>query len=143
MTVFCVQAFFVVLISLHRQADVVRANAIGLVVVLIGGAVLLPTQGALGGAIAAVGADVVLALVMFGQVRRAGVGRHLRLGLLPRIAVAAAAAAATGLTPGVPDALATALAGCVFAVMLVAVRGVPSEVLDAVSGLLRRRGRTA
>jgi O-antigen/teichoic acid export membrane protein len=134
-TIFVIQACTVILVATHRQADIARANVIGLVLIVAASLVLLPIDGARGGAIAVVLADLGLAATMLAMVRRAGV--PLRLGLAPRIAAAAAIAVALGLIPGLPDVASTALALGGFAVAALALKAVPSELLEAIPG--RRR----
>jgi O-antigen/teichoic acid export membrane protein len=135
-TVFVTQACVVVLVATHRQTDIVRANFVGLLLILVAAAILLPLDGARGGAIAVVLADVGLAAMMLVMVRRAGV--RLGLGLAPRIAAAAAIGAAAGLIPGLPDLPSTVLALVAFAVAALAMKAVPGEVLDALPLRLRR-----
>jgi O-antigen/teichoic acid export membrane protein len=131
-TVFVVQACMVILVATHRQGDIARANIIGLVLIVVASFVLLPIDGARGGAVAVVLADVGLAATMLVLVVRAGV--PLRPGLAPRIVAAAAIAVAVGLIPGLPDLAATAAALLAFAVAALALKAVPSEVLDALPG---------
>lgn len=134
LTVFVVQAAIVLLISLHQHRAIVYANTIGLVAVLIAGAVLLPAYGVVGGAVAIVAADVILMTVTLGFLLTGPFRGELQLGAIPRIVIAALLAVAIGLvTPG-PDVVAAATATAAFSVLLLVIRAAPPEV----RALLRR-----
>jgi O-antigen/teichoic acid export membrane protein len=130
-TIFLIQASVVVLIATHRQLDIAKANLVGLAILI-----LLPAHGATGGAIASLGADVVLALIMLSLVHRAGVG--LQVGEIPKIVVAAGLAVGAGLIPGLGPVAATALAVTVFVGVCTATRALPPEVGVLVRGRLGR-----
>lgn len=131
LTIFVVQACVVVLVATHHQTAIVRANAIGLVVIVGAAFALLPAADAVGGAIATVIADTVLALAMLAAVHRAGVTPQL--GLLPRIMGAGALGAAAGVaTLALPALVTTAAALAVFTAAALLLRAVPSEILDTV-----------
>jgi O-antigen/teichoic acid export membrane protein len=136
-TIFVTQACVVILVATHRQASIARANVVGLALIVVASLVLLPIDGARGGAIAVVVADVGLATMMLAMVRRAGV--PLKPGLAPRIAAAGAVAVAAGLIPGLSDLASTAAALAAFVVAALALKAVPGEVLDAIPGLEARR----
>lgn len=130
-TVFIVQMAVVVLVASHHQNAIVKANLIGLAVVLVGSVVLLQVDGARGGATAVLIADLVLAGAMLVAVRRAGV--ILSAGLFPRIAVAAAAGVVAGFaTITLPSALTGLIAMATFGVVAVLARALPSELQDAI-----------
>jgi O-antigen/teichoic acid export membrane protein len=137
-TVFVIQSCVMLLVAMHRQADIVRANLIGLTAVLVAGGILLPTAGAQGGAVAALIADVLLVLTMLTFVRQTEMGRQLTLGTAPRIALAGIAGVAAGLIPGLPDLVASLLSGLVFVAALFALRAVPSEAVDMVRSFTGR-----
>jgi O-antigen/teichoic acid export membrane protein len=125
------------LVSLHRHVALLLANLGGLAAIILLTAALVPDHGAKGAAVAMLVADtglvVVYGIVLFGS-RVVG----YKLELVPRIAIAGAAAAALVLTPleGIPLVLASTV---VYWTVLVLLRGLPPEVIDA---LRRREPRT-
>lgn len=139
-TVFVIQSCVILLVALHRQADIVRGNLIGLAAVLVAGLVLLPLGGAGGGAIAALVADGVLMVTMLVLLRRAGLGRELTWGVVPRIGLAGVLGTAAGLIPGLPDLLSAVVACATFGVALVVLRATPPELTRLVA---QRLGRAA
>jgi predicted cobalt transporter CbtA len=66
---------------------------------------------------------------------RARPSLRMRLGIVWKVAVAAAVALAAGLLPGLPSLPAALLAGAVYAAVVLALRAVPPELGRA---LLRR-----
>ena len=87
-----------------------------------------------GAAWAAAIADLFVVSAAFVLLRRAGPGRELRLAFAPRIVLAAAAALAVALIPGLPALVAAAIAAVVFTGAAFALRIVPaglSELLPA------------
>jgi O-antigen/teichoic acid export membrane protein len=134
LSVFVVQACIVLLIALHQHRAIVYANVIGLVCVVVAGAVFLSAYGVVGGAIAVVGADIVLMLVILGFLLTGDFRGELQLGAIPRILLATLLAIAAGLaTPG-GDVLAAAVATTVFCILLLVLRAAPPEARE----LLRR-----
>lgn len=138
-TVFVVQSCVMLLVAMHRQSDIVRANVIGLAFVLVAGLVLLPAAGARGGALAALVADVLLMVTMLAFVRRTEMGRQLASGTVPRIVAAGGVATAVGLLLPIPDIAAALVAGLVLIAGLALLRAIPSEAID----LLRAAGGRA
>jgi O-antigen/teichoic acid export membrane protein len=135
--VFVGQAWTLGLVSLRRQRDVAYANAIALVVVLVLGVVLVELFEGLGGAIAAVATESLLALLLLAFLARAGGDVVPSLRFLPRPLLAAAAGVLVTLLP--LSAWVTApLAAAVFVAVAFAAGAIPTEVLAAV-----RRGRPA
>ena len=121
------------LVSLHRHRGVLVVNVVGLTSAVALTAALVPSFGAEGAAAATLLAELVI-VVMYGVIL---VGRrvvHYDVDLVPRIAVAAAAASALAFTP-FGSLVLVILSSLVYWGVLFALRGVPHEVLDA---LLRR-----
>lgn len=134
LSVFVVQASIVLLIALHRHQAIVISNVIGLVTVIIAGAVLLPAHGVMGGAIAVVGADLVLMAATLSFLLTGPFRGELQLGAIPRIVVAALLAVGVGIvTPG-SDVFAAITATAAFCLLLLVLRAAPPEARD----LLRR-----
>jgi O-antigen/teichoic acid export membrane protein len=137
-TIFLVQAWAAFLIADDHLRDLLRSVAIGLGVLLVAGVALIPIADAEGAAIAAVLADVAYATAVFVAIRRLpGHPVPLHGRFLARLALAIAAATATGLaTPG-PDEVAAGLAAAVFALGCVMQRLVPVDVWSAIPRLGR------
>jgi len=134
-TLFVTAAWSPTLIGMHRQVSVAGAVAVGLVIAIAGGLVLIPAGEAEGAAWAAAAADTFVLAACYLLLRRAGPGRELSLAFVPRLALAAAPALAVVLIPGLP-AVADAIAGAaIFTALALALRIVPPEV----TGLLSRR----
>jgi O-antigen/teichoic acid export membrane protein len=132
--VFVGQVFTLGLVSLRRQRDVAIANGIALAVVIVLGIVLVRAYAGIGGAVAAVATEALLALLLLWFLARAGDDVFPRLGFLWRPLVAGAAAVAVALLPVSPW-IAAPLAAAVFVGVGFAVGAVPEEVVPA----LRRR----
>jgi O-antigen/teichoic acid export membrane protein len=124
------------LVSLRRHAALLVGNLIGLALSIALTAVLVPAYGAEGAAYATLVGESALAVV-YGVVLFGSREVHYDLDLVPRVALAAALAAAVVLTP-LEDVLLVVAASVVFWGVLFAIRGVPQEILDA---LLRRDPR--
>jgi O-antigen/teichoic acid export membrane protein len=124
------------LVSLHRHVALLIGNVVALTAVVALTVALVPEFGAKGAAVATLVADcgivILYGIVLFGS-------RTLRydLQLVPRVAIAAGLAGAVGLLP-LGDVALVLAATVVYWGVLFAVRGVPSEVIDA---LLRREPR--
>lgn len=124
------------LVSLHRHVALLLGNLVGLVAIIVLTATLVPHYGADGAAIAMLAADsglvVLYGVVLFGS-------RIVRydLQLVPRIAVAGLASAALVLTPLERIPLVVTATAVYWAVLML-LRGLPHEVIDA---LLRREPR--
>jgi O-antigen/teichoic acid export membrane protein len=134
LTLFVSAAWSPALIGMHKQGSVAAATGIGLVVVIAGGFALIPLWEARGAAWAAAIADVFVVCAAYVLLRRAGPGRELRLAFVPRLVLAAAAALAIVLVPGVPPLADAAIAAAVFVGCAFALRIVPaglSELLPA------------
>lgn len=124
------------LVSLHRHHALLVVNLVGLTCAVALTAALVPEFGAEGAAVATLLAEVVI-VVMYGVVLLWRRVVHYDLELPPRIAVAAAAAAALAFAPFGSPVLVVASSVFYWGVLF-ALRGVPHEVIDA---LLRRPPR--
>jgi O-antigen/teichoic acid export membrane protein len=96
------------------------------------------SHGAEGAAVATVLAELSLVAVGAVAVRRTA-GIRLALDRVPRVLLAAAAAAAWGFVPGLPAVAAAALAGVTYLAVALVAGAVPAEI----TGALRRRGAPA
>jgi O-antigen/teichoic acid export membrane protein len=132
--VFVGQVFTLGLVSLRRQRDVAIANGIVLALVIVLGIVLVRAYAGIGGAIAAVATEALLALLLLGFLARAGDDVVPRFGFLWRPLVAGAAAVLAALLP-VSAWVVAPLAAAVFVAVGFAVGAIPEEVVPA----LRRR----
>jgi O-antigen/teichoic acid export membrane protein len=123
------------LLSLHRNRAIVAANAVAIAVAATLVLTLAADHGALGAGIATLGGEVTLglgyALVLL-RSREVNVAAEGRIVI--RVAVAAAAAYAAFALCGLPNAAASALAGVVYLVLLLALRALPVEVFEALRG---------
>jgi O-antigen/teichoic acid export membrane protein len=125
------------LVSLHRHVVILVGNLAGLTAIIVLTAALVPEYGAKGAAVATLAAESGV-VVFYGFVLFGSRVVHYDLELVPRIAIAGAASAALVLTPLERIPLVVA-ATVVYWAVLVVLRGIPSEVIDA---LLRREPRT-
>jgi O-antigen/teichoic acid export membrane protein len=125
------------LVSLHRHVALLVANLAGLAAIAVLTAVLVPDHGAEGAALAMVIADTGL-VVIYGAVLFGSRVVYWDPELLPRIAIAAVLSFALLLTP-LEDIPLVIAATVVYWLVLVLLRGLPGEVIDA---LLRREPRS-
>jgi O-antigen/teichoic acid export membrane protein len=128
--VFVGQTWQLGLLSLRRQAALAWANGAALVVVVVAGAVLIPTAGANGGAVAAVIGETALAIGVYAALRRASPAVAPVLGLAPRVVVASLPAFGVLALP-VPWEAKLVGSLAVFAAAAFALRAVPSELMHA------------
>ena len=129
--VFLGQSWQLGLLALHRERALARANAVALVAVLVAGLALVPLDGAVGGAIAAVLGEAVLAVALYVMLRRAEPAVAPRLGFVPKVASAAGAAILVPFLLGLPAAAATIAGVGLYAVLLLLLRAMPLEVVRA------------
>jgi O-antigen/teichoic acid export membrane protein len=127
--------------ALREQRALAWANAVGVATATVLTAALIPGSGALGAAIAMTVAEVLLAVIYaYTLMRRRP---HLRpsLAIVPKCLAAAAPALALWFTP-LPDIVNVVLATIVFYGLLIALRGMPVEVRNALQAWrVRRPGR--
>lgn len=138
-TIFLVQAWITILIADHRQRDLVRAIAVGLVAVFVSGLVLIPPLGANGAALAAVIADLAYAGTVFFMVRTTVTDTPpVTLGFIGRVLLAAAPAVLTALIPGIPELVAATLGALVFIAANLMLKTVPPDVWSSLPSWPRR-----
>jgi len=129
-TLFVSAAWSPALIGMHRQGSVAAATAVGLLVAIVAGVLLVPAWEAEGAAWAAAVADVFVLSIAYVLLRRAGPGRELRLGFVPRLLLAAGVAMAVALVPGMPPLADALLAAAIFGAAAFALRIVPAGVAE-------------
>ncbi len=135
------QAWQLGLVAGRAQRALAVTNGLALALVLVLGLVLVPAYGAMGASWAAVGAETVLAALLWLALTRVGKGVAPRFGIVWKVALASGAAAAAGWLLSDLPLLAAAAATAVFALVAVVTRAVPPDVAHAF-GLLRRGGRS-
>ena len=128
--VFVGQTWQLGLLSVRRQAALAWANGGALLVVVIAGAVLIPTAGARGAAVAAVIGEVSLAVFVYLGLRHSSTRIAPTTGLAPRVAAASLPAFAVLVLP-VPWEARLVGSVAVFAVVAFAIRAVPEELVHA------------
>jgi O-antigen/teichoic acid export membrane protein len=119
------------LLSLKAHRAILAANGFAVVAAIALSVVLLPTYGATGAAVVTLTVEILLASAYaIGLARRP---EQLRVSLrgVWRVAVAAGIALAVGFLSPIAPILATVAAGIAFAVVAVALRAVPQELIDA------------
>ncbi len=131
LTLFLVSAWNPALIALHRQKALAIATSLGLTTAVVLGFVLIPLFDAQGAAVAAVVAELVNAGAAFAALRRAGPGRELHFGWVPRALLVGALGLGAGLACPGPDAVGTVVGVAVFLLAAVVLRLVPPELLQA------------
>jgi O-antigen/teichoic acid export membrane protein len=124
------------LLGLGRFRETLTGNCIALVIVAVLALALTPAFGARGAAVAAVAADVALALANVVFLVRKG-GPSLPLSVLPVALVAAAGGLGAGLLIGVHPLIEAVAAAIAYLGVLVLLRRFPPEVRE----LVRRGGR--
>ena len=118
------------LLSVRRQAALAWANGGALLVVVVAGAILIPTAGARGGAVAAVIGETSLAIFVYLALRRAATNLAPTPGLAPRVVAASLPAFGVLVLP-VPWEVQLVGSLVVFSVVAFAIRAVPSELVHA------------
>jgi O-antigen/teichoic acid export membrane protein len=125
------------LVSMHRHLALLVGNLAGLAAIIVLAAILVPDHGAEGAAVAVVIADSLL-VVLYAAVLFGSRIVHYDPELVPRVAVAAVLALALVFTP-LEDIPLVVAATAVYWLVLLLLRGLPGEVIDA---LLRRPPRS-
>jgi O-antigen/teichoic acid export membrane protein len=131
-TLFLVSAWNPALIALHRQRSLAVVAGAGLAASVTCGLVLIPLFDARGAAVAAVLAELVTASGAYLALRRAGPGRELQYGWVPRTLLVVGAAFAAGFAVPGSEWVQTVVAGAVFVGLAGALRLVPHELLHAI-----------
>ena len=137
-TVFVTQAWTVTLIGMGHVRALAVGTVIGVSAVIVAGVALILPFGAIGGAVAAVAADVVYCGAIFWAVRRAGATGAITGGPFVRIAVSALAAFALALLSPLPALVNCVLAGLLYLGLAFALGALPPEVSDRLRGLAAR-----
>jgi O-antigen/teichoic acid export membrane protein len=129
---FAATTLFYALLSLrlHRAILVIACSV--LVVNVILAATLGAAHGAMGAAYATLASEVVGLAIGFAVLRRSHPGVVPALGVIPRVAVAGAAAALVALIPGLPPVADALIGSAVYIVVVWAVGAVPRELLEAI-----------
>jgi O-antigen/teichoic acid export membrane protein len=118
-------------LGMYRQALLVNGSALVICAVLV--AILASTHAALGAAIATAIAE--LSLTIFGGIVLVRAHPHLRpsLGVLWRVAIAAAAGGVAGFATVLPELARSLIGGIIFLVVAWALRAIPEELLEAIT----------
>jgi O-antigen/teichoic acid export membrane protein len=131
-TFFVIQAWVVTLIADNRQRAVVRSSALGLLAVIVVGVPFISAWNAKGAAAAAVVADLVNLAALLWAVRGQLEGVWpIPAGYLAKVAGLLVVSVAVALLAPVSDLVQAIIGGGLFAIGALALRLVPSEVLDA------------
>jgi len=126
------------LLSIERHRAILAANAASLLSAVVLSAVLIPAEGADGGAITLAVAELVLALG-YGIALASERELRPRLAIVPRIGLAAAAALAPPLILGLPSLAAAVVGSAIFFAVLAAMGAIPREILEALRPAARDR----
>lgn len=118
------------LLSLKRYGGVLLANLVAFVVSCVLTIVLAGSHGATGAAVATVCGESVLALALLAALLRSHPELRPKLGIVLRVALAAAPAVALALLPAVPSLVRAVLALGVYGLLIVLVRALPAEVIE-------------
>jgi len=129
------------LLMLRRYREVLFANLLALAISAILTLSLAPSHGARGAALAALIAEVGLALSQAVMLRRAAPGVAMRLGTILAVAVGGGAAVAVGLALPVHPLVGASVAVAVYLAILRLLGRLPPELGELLSGLLRRPAR--
>ena len=141
--IFLAAAWNPAIVALGHAKSLIATTGAGLLVVVVAGVVLIPPYDAQGAAVAAALADLALCVATYIALRRSSPRAQLAGGRLARIALAAVPAIAVGLVPGVPDALSAVAASAVFVGAALALKAIPSELLDGARALRQRFSPTS
>lgn len=132
------------LIAVRRQSAQAIANAAALVLLFVYGLVLIPLDGARGAAIASVAGEASLTALLLIALRWRGSKLVPNFVFLWKVALAAGVGALVLLVHDGSSWLRAGAAGFAYLSILLLLRAVPPEVLDAIprgSGVLRREAR--
>jgi O-antigen/teichoic acid export membrane protein len=135
------QIWTAALIALGRQRELILTNALSLVGVACFAAVLVPLDGAQGGAIASVLGDALLAALIYWRLRSNAGDVMVRVDFLARVACAGVVGAAALVAP-LPSLFLAGLAASLFLGVGQLIGMMPAELHKAFgrSGLIRRTG---
>ena len=124
------------LLSLRMHGALLRVTVLGLLASVALSLALVPSLGARGAAIASAVCELVVAGGYLIALTRSHAHLRPRLGVLPRVAIAAAAATST-LALGLPSVVEWAIATVIYVGLLALMRAFPAELSQV---LLRRTG---
>jgi O-antigen/teichoic acid export membrane protein len=128
--VFVGQTWQLGLLSVRRQGALAWANGGALLVVVLAGAILIPSAGARGAAVAAVIGEASLAVFVYLALRRTSASIAPTIGLVPRVVAASLPAFAVLALP-VPWEVRLLGSLTVFSVVAFAIGAVPKELVHA------------
>ncbi len=126
-----VQVWSAALIALDRPRALIVNNAIGLLGVAALATILVPASGAVGGGVAALLADVLLAALTYRSLRRAAPRIRLTGRFMARLVPVAALAAIPLAIPVLPDPVAAAASVVIFSAAGLVARLFPEQLLAA------------
>ncbi len=126
------------LLSLKRYGGVLLANLAAFLVSCLLTIVLARSHGATGAAVATVCGESVLALALLAALLHGHPELRPTLGIVLKVALAAAPAVALALLPGVSSLVRTVLALAVYGLLILLTRAVPAEVIELLPAHLRR-----
>lgn len=130
-TSFLVALFGAVLLSRQMFGALLRANAVAVLSATVLGLILIPTVGVDGAAVAPTAAEGILALLYAIALSRERASLRVSLRLAPRVVLAAGVALAASLPLPLPDFVAPMVFLAVYAVGLILLRAIPSEIVGA------------
>ena len=133
-TAFLVATWLFALLSLGLFRQLLVANAIAAVVSVVGTLSLAPPLGGKGAAIATVAAEGSLAIGCLIALRRARPGLSPRVLVIPKVLAAVAAGLVPALLLDVHPVIEVVLSSIAYFVVLLALRGIPPELLNALRG---------
>lgn len=126
------------LLSLKRYGGVLLANLAAFLVSCLLTIVLAHSHGATGAAVATVCGESVLALALLAALLHGHPELRPKLGIVPKVALAASPAVALALLGGVSSLVRAVLALAAYGLLIVLTRAVPAEVVELLP--LRLRG---
>jgi O-antigen/teichoic acid export membrane protein len=118
------------LLSLRLYRGVLATNLLAFVVSFVLTVVLAGSNGAKGAAVATVCGEATLALASLFVLTRRHPELRPKLGIVAKVAVAAAPAVALSLLAGVPSVVRMVLALALYGGMILLLRAIPAEVLE-------------
>ncbi len=126
------------LLSLRRNRELMFVNLAALIVGSVLVVVLASTHGAQGAALGTAITEVTLAAAVPFVLHRTDPHLVPSMAVVPRVALAAGAAALVALLPGLPAIVLVVLATVLYFAILLAVRAIPQELLDELHGARSR-----
>jgi O-antigen/teichoic acid export membrane protein len=124
-------------LGVFRQILIISVSMLAFSAVLVG--ILAPIDGARGAAIGVAAAEIVGAIVQAVTVIRGRPGLRPSLRVVPRVALAAAVALTPLALTGLPVILRLLLSTCLYGVVVLALRALPSELASLLPARLARR----